>query len=186
MEKWLICGNSPHLPRDLSGRDLKSFNKVVRINNWKPIADVDNRVTDWVCYPLHHIGELEATYNVLDYDNGVKVWLAHPFALGAFQRIFSRDPDRMLTEAQRVKLCEQSGMIMPTTGMLAIYMAIYAPENPEIYTAGFDLFMTSKQHHYYDKKEKEPVESPHNHILDARQYKSLADWGVIKPLVRRF
>lgn len=154
-KNYLVLGNAPCLLDELKGKDLSGFDKVIRVNAWEPIQGYDNRCTTWLYYPGHHIGEFESRFDVFSYlaDRNLEVWIGHEFMLPlARKQLEDREPGKIFTDAQKAPFQIETGIQVPTTGMIAIWMALHA--GAEVHVAGFNLFKDvvngTGELHYYE------------------------------------
>jgi hypothetical protein len=180
--KILVCGNGPSLLRQLKGKSLNEFSKVVRVNDWHKIDDNQycNRCEAWVMYPLHHIGEKGGIYDLIAWSKmTTEIWLAHSYLVPEFARIFGRVPDYVLPTNKFFKIMNDTATYAPTTGVLAIHMALNISDNVTV--AGFDLYTEGS--YYYDQSIPTPTGGAvHSHDGDRLWLKQQIKKGRVKKL----
>lgn len=162
----LVIGNGASYLK-MEGVPLADYDKVVRINEWERLDTMDNRCDAWVVYPLHHIGypNSENLFDIVkwsEYTNDM--WLVHPFTLPYFVDIFNKKPDFMLTEEQRINFVESTGIEVPVTGVLALYLALQIP-NAQVYAVGFDFYQGDRMYYYNNEKPTGEIMHPHGDPL---------------------
>jgi len=157
--KILVCGNGPSLLRQLKGKKLDIFDKVVRVNAWKPIEGYDNRCDAWVFYPRHAMQwkNPEARYEFEPYLKIKEYWLAHAWAKEEVKKVAGRYPDYALTEEEFNGLMNEARDYTPTTGVMAIYMATLISK--DVWIAGFDCYEGGQTYYY-----KEGISNDMAHI----------------------
>jgi len=185
--KILVCGNGPTVPKQLQGRTLEEFDKIVRINDWKSIEGFCNRCDVWVFYPHHHPQyKIQYEFDFTPYLNLAKeFWIVHGNTIEMATKIIGREPEEYLTDVDVMKARKEI-ISIPSTGVLALYLArkLYG----KVYAAGFD-FYTGKQDHYYDDvkhplirkgniKRAHPL-SPHDFDNELIWYKNCVKEGSI-------
>jgi len=164
----LICGNGPSLPRQLATVDLSAFDYVARLNNWQATPEVGDRCDIWVTfadwdiilYPKYrdnHIwvtrwpsiteyGRLQDSYEVFRLPYLFYSWM-------------NRMPDLVVNQNAHLlsypEAYRKKGMLIPSTGLTAIAMAI--DQKMAITIAGFDCFL-AEEHHYFEEKQNEIVD----------------------------
>lgn len=167
----LVCGNGPSILESLKFKHLKNFDKVIRINQWQPIpGPYDNRCEAWVCYPPHHLNQADPRYDLRTHAKLTKeIWLAHPIVYRSFEEVFKKKPDFALSFPQRDSFCAKSGLQVPRTGVLALYMASLI--TPDVWATGFDFYQ-GKAYYYNDKPSRSSLEhlKPHDHPLREKKW----------------
>lgn len=161
MNKILICGSGPSILKQLKGRDLSEFQKVVRVNTWEEIKGSDNRCDAWAFYPHHQIGEASSAYDLKPYLAKAKeIWMPHWGFYDECKRITGRYPDYIITEDQTRLLHQLIGHPDPTSGAVVVYMATLL--DVKVYIAGFDFYKGDKKY-YYSKGKPQTKEDLSHH-----------------------
>ncbi len=157
--KILVCGNAGTLPGELKKIDIKTFDKVVRVNNWAEIEGENNRCDAWSFYPLHHLTEEEQIYDLTKYFWVKEYWVPHYRRVEDAIRITGRCPDHILQENEYTKLINEIKMGKPPrTGILTLRMAQLISEDVTI--AGFDFYETEPLYYFKQPKySKNPAEA---------------------------
>lgn len=177
--KILVCGNAPCLLDDLKDHDLSIYDKVVRVNDWQPIDGYDNRCDAWVYYPLNGIiGNAEYKYNFEPYLNINEHWLAHFYLYEEAKRVTKRVPEYKLQIGGWNRFILQTGVVHPTTGLWALFMALCISN--DVTAVGFNFFQ-DKYLHYYDKILTEPkLYYPHTPSKEKVWFEYMKELGRLK------
>lgn len=161
--KILVCGKGPGLLEQLKHRSLKDFDIVVRVNAWGLMWGYDNRCDAWVYYPPHDLKGNEKEYDInrfIPLTN--EFWIAHEFTKKLAEKQIGRKPDYILTDIQKQVLIDESGLKVPRTGILALYMAMLISD--DVWSCGFDFYKGDRRYYFSDEK---PIEynqkGPHGH-----------------------
>lgn len=163
-----MLGKGPSLLTQCYGKDLSTFDRVVRVNNYLPIYGVDEHVTTWTYYPLHHLDplgrpEFENKFDVMAYlEKSQEIWIVHEFTMPYALEQLKSAPDFLLSDFEKNYYLIESDIIVPTTGMLALWAAMR--QGYEVWAAGFDFYQGGHQY-YFDKTPPKKQYLPHDDPL---------------------
>lgn len=140
-KKILVCGSGPSLPTQLKGVDLSDF-FVVRINPWREIDGYDNKCDAWAFYPYHKI-DFESYLSKTKY-----LWMPHFGMARDCKTITGRWPDYVVSKDDTINLHVAINNAHPTSGVVAIYMAMLL--DADVYIAGFDFSKGGRKYYWDD------------------------------------
>lgn len=159
-KKILICGNGCNLISDLKDKDLSNFDYVLRMNNWQPIKDYNNRCDIWCTTFWHNISDHTILFN-----RDFLVWDMFLYGQGYnfsqhrkehVLKLLNKLPefylDKKIFDYFRNEIIK---IPSPSCGMYAIFSAMI--QQMDIFICGFDYF-SSTQHHYFDNQK---FDGPH-------------------------
>ena len=141
--KILVCGNGPMLPDQLKNVDLSDF-FVVRVNLWHDIERYNNKCDAWAFYP----------YLDIDFKSYLKktkyIWMPHYGMYADCVYVTGRKPDYIISLQQTFDFHAALNHLNPTSGAVAIYMAMLLDK--PVYIAGFGFSKIGKQYYYNNSK----------------------------------
>jgi hypothetical protein len=159
-KKILICGNGCSLVSDLKNKDLSNFDYVLRMNNWKPIKESNNRCDIWCTTFWYDISD-----NTIISNRNFLVWDMFLYGQGYnfskqrkshVMQLLNKIPEFYLEKKFFDYFRNEIIKIpSPSCGMYAIFSAMI--QQMDIFICGFDYFLSTKHHYFDDQK----FEGPH-------------------------
>lgn len=192
--KVLVVGNSPNNLKKKKGKVIDSFDIVIRINDFKINGFEDyvgTKTTHWVTSFSPAIDNREI--NIFNKVFTANFNQTNEIFNKRIKRIIKKDSDinnklLVLSKLEIENFKKQIGYDTkhkwPTTGMVAIYVALNKIENSDVYFHGFSFFKEIGQYvsHYWNETKKEEFRKHHNHRLEEKYINDLIKSKKIKIL----
>lgn len=153
MKKIILVGNGPSAIDSLAGKDIDSFDEIVRFNNFQTDgfeSKVGSKTTTHAVNEGIFYGGIE--------DRGLPTLIAVPYKKSTRPNLWE-DLNKKFGTMKRFTMIDQPlamSSVLPeedrwlSTGMLSIMH--YLLDNKEIWIYGFDSFMHRDGHHYHDNE----------------------------------
>lgn len=175
----LICGNGGSLPEHLNSVKQDDFDFVCRINNYKTSEKVGFRTDIWSTSFWYDItpAQILSNRNKVIFDTMMfgKVYNYRPEWRQEVYKLLGRGPNKIMSQDEFKKLCYESKLTSPSTGISTIHLALILGMKPTI--CGFNFFSPEVQHHYYSGADTKKC--PHKGEIERAYIEGLEKKGVI-------
>ncbi len=130
----LVCGSAPCFISDTKNKDLSEFDKIVRVNAWDDII----KSNVWAGQP--HV--------VMEARDAEEMWCVTPNGKKQIYSLTGRRVDYSITRQETGKLHVDMDNKGPTSGMVAIWMALNLGANVSV--CGFDFYESDQAYYNPD------------------------------------
>jgi hypothetical protein len=167
--KILICGNGPSLKKTLENLNLDNYDYVLRMNNWQPIPDQNNRCDIWCTTFWYDIPDNQILINkdkiIWDVFLYGGCYRFKKSRIEKVKQILKKTPEYFLKRLEFNNFRRNVIKIAsPSCGMYAIYIAL--KQKMKVHIAGFDFFESENMHYFEDKKKVRKI--PHKSNVEKK------------------
>lgn len=193
-KKIIVVGNSPNIMSDKVGHLIDEFDMVIRINDFKTDGFQEytgTKVTHWVT-------SFSPSIDIRNTSIFDKIFTSN---VSQTEKVFNNRINRILkgSASANKKLVILSDKELrdlklsigysaknkwPTSGLIAIYVALNKIHNADVYYHGFSFFKEAGKYvsHYWNETKKEEFRKHHDHSLEEKYVNRLVKEGKIKKL----
>jgi hypothetical protein len=192
--KIIVVGNSPNVLFHEVGDQINSFDVVIRINDFqikKFKKNVGYKVTHWATSfspvinirPVNNFKKI-FTSNVNQTDKKFLNRISRIVPPNLFKNVDILPSNELSLLKSKIGYCDSNKW--PTTGLLAIHMALTRFTNSDVYIHGFSFFKESSNYvsHYWNEQKNECFKKHHDSILEENYVNYLVKLNILKKLVK--